>query len=227
MINQSVEILNQVDGETSESEGQIINDAKNRMVCELHDEVISNLTLASMQLEVLKLHKEVSALVLSDLFGKLEEKLNYSIAALRGIIFGMSGELLEPSLDNNIRRLCSEFNALKKIQVNYSISGVEGSLSKSQTYELVQIIKELLINSFKHSEAKEINIRCNWTGDILDLMYSDNGKGFSLDISTLKHSSFGINSIMLRSKILSGECQFYSSAAGMNFNLNVCTKSVA
>lgn len=222
MINQLAEPLTEITEDISQSE--IIEGAKNKIVYELHDQVISNLTLVSMQLQVLKLHKEVNSLVLNDLFGQLEEKLNYSIAALRGIIFGLSGELLEPSLDTNAKRLCSEFNALKKIQVNYSTQGVEGSLSNSQTYELVQIIKELLINSFKHSQANEINICLNWNADALNLVYSDNGKGFDLDISSLKHSSFGINSILLRSKILNGEYQFSSNDSGMSFKLNVCAK---
>ncbi|HTO36183.1 MAG TPA: histidine kinase [Brumimicrobium sp.] len=107
-------------------------------------------------------------------------------------------------------------------QIHYENDGNEhtfDSFSFNEQTHLLRIIQELLNNSIKHGKSTTSWIHFKTNDNYLELLYSDNGIGCKTD--QLKNGQgIGIKNILLRSKILNGNCNF-NTEKSFSFTLNV------
>ena len=86
---------------------------------------------------------------------------------------------------------------------------------------IYRIFNELLNNTVKHAEAKNINIQLHIESGILELRYSDDGKGFDLkNKMTDSADGIGIFNIFSRVKTIGGKYTFETAPGkGVLFTL--------
>ena len=76
---------------------------------------------------------------------------------------------------------------------------------------IYRIITELINNSIKHSGADQIRIEFKKVGKILNVEYSDNGTGFSLEKVLKEGQGIGLKNVISRVSSLKGKVRFESS----------------
>ena len=86
-----------------------------------------------------------------------------------------------------------------------------------------RIIKELINNTLKHAQARNIYLELHEIGQNLSLKYTDDGKGFDPDRLTRgKHSGMGLSNIISRAKSLDANYDLSTTPdKGFKFHINI------
>jgi signal transduction histidine kinase len=77
-------------------------------------------------------------------------------------------------------------------------------LPENQEIMVFRIIQEMVNNTIKHAEAKSVRLEMNIQNAVLELLYTDDGKGFDVEKS-MESRSLGLKSIQSRVNFLKGE----------------------
>jgi len=142
-----------------------------------------------------------------NLLEKANDVLEQASSDVRRISHNMMpGVLMKLGLLEAIRDLLDEINEGGVIEANLEVTGEEHDFEENTEIILYRIFQELINNTLKHAEAKNISIVINYTHDQVYIQYSDNGKGFSLKESKAE-PSMGLQSIESRIDFLGGEMQ--------------------
>ena len=175
----------------------------------LHDEVGSKLAGLKYifernipQMEVketgVKAFKEIT---------KVIRDLSHDLASFTLDKFGLSDSIKELIYEN------LEINGYKVKYVSNINSNI---LSKEKERQIYRIIQELILNTIKHSEGKEIKLQI--IENILDCFIIYEDKGFGLPKEIIK--GFGLNSIDSRIESLEGQ-GIYNSTPNCSFSLKI------
>lgn len=97
-----------------------------------------------------------------------------------------------------------------QIQLHYPSNLQE--LSHEKSVHLFRIVQEILHNTIKHAQAKNLNIEIKTEGPVFYLLSEDNGKGFDYRLETKKPSGIGLRSLLNRTDILGGKMYLDSKA---------------
>ena len=192
----------------------LLQQERARIARDIHDDLGSRMTK-------LVLHGEV---VQSDLPADSEERAQIEkiCEEARGILSTMDEILwaVNPKRDayrDFLSYVCGyaqEFLEPSGIQclfdIDPAVSDVALNLPIKRT--LLIIIKEALNNTVKHSKATELVLMIKWQAQKLEVVVSDNGKGF--DQAALKSSRNGLSNMAHRAKELGGSF-FITSKPGM------------
>ena len=85
---------------------------------------------------------------------------------------------------------------------------------------MYRVACELVTNSLKHSGCSEIRLTLSIAGDVLELQYSDNGRGFNPQ--AMMECGMGLSNINSRINSLNGEFDIRSSKGrGMTATVKV------
>ncbi len=146
---------------------------------DLHDDTGQDLTSALVNLEMVLGEEEMpegtrrhlrSA---ADAISKVLEKLHDLSASLHPPVLDDLG--LQEALRNLVRRL----NASHTMEFRLVVKGEDGDLPGEVKINLYRIAQEALANVIKHSGATQALVYLGRDGGGIDLMVSDNGRGFS------------------------------------------------
>jgi PAS domain S-box-containing protein len=109
----------------------------------------------------------------------------------------------------------------------YSIN-FETNLENYRFHELIEIsiyriVKELINNTMKHSGGKTIFISLNYCDEMLELIYTDDGRGLPAEfVNNIEPHGMGISNIISRIQSLSGTYLFNNlPEKGMRFECKV------
>ena len=178
--------------ETQEAERKKIAD-------QLHDEVGSMLSLVSLQISSVIEHGHLNIAV--QRLQKAGEVLNSVSATIRNMSHTLTPLAIEKyGFKNAITDLAKIINLAGKLQVEYIIVGFEDTSAYSSNLlnDLYRIIKELMNNVLKHSEATHCLIQLIEHEEALSMLIEDNGKGMGSE-QLVEKKGMGLNNI--RSKI--------------------------
>jgi signal transduction histidine kinase len=124
--------------------------------------------------------------------------------------------LLPPTLDKfglieAVKELIESFQKSDSVNILLQVKQDEGRLAEKMTeLNLFRIIQELISNSIKHGQAKQVLIDL-WLGsEKIKLEYRDNGKGFDLDKLNEK-KGLGTQNMESRVKMIGGKMDIQSS----------------
>lgn len=111
--------------------------------------------------------------------------------------------------ENNFSERISELiGSFKNDKVNTYIAGNEKNIwknvSNTTQNEIYQIVRELLVNMKKHSDAHIVSFRFERINNLITIHYTDNGIGISGDISYKN----GLSSTVSRIETIKGEIIF-------------------
>ena len=116
----------------------------------------------------------------------------------------------EYGLVRALESFCDKLN--KTGRINVEILDRMGELEPDKNMELIlfRVLTELINNTLKHSSADHINISLvSADENLLDVLYEDNGEGFSADeVMEKQGEGMGLKNIASRIKSINGMLNF-------------------
>lgn len=190
-------------------EGQL--NERERLSTELHDGIGLKLSLIKMKFSKFFTKQEVNGQQqeIYDELGHLAQDIrSYSHAIL-------PLNLNETTLKEALEDMVFDVTQLSILKITLDTSMLnEKLLDKNEKNALYQTLKELLNNTVKHANAKNIKINLSNYNQNTQLKYEDDGKGFSLNRDVL---GIGLKNIQSRATLLNGSFEAVPSEIGSKF----------
>lgn len=163
---------------------------RKRIASDLHDALISKLTVLQLKEQSQEQNEESEQLV------------NECITIARGISHDLSPPLIEfTSLGELVEEILHPWK--KHLTVLCRIDNrVEVEHSNDFKIQLTRIVQEIITNMSKHAEAKVLSVYLRQSSNGLALLINDNGKGFEIDT---KRKGLGLQNIETRVQYLEGQ----------------------
>ena len=154
-------------------------DERKRVAREIHDgpaQLIANLVIKTELCEkLIDMDKEKAKEELVSLKGFLRS----SLSDVRKIIYDLRPMSLDDlGLVPTLQRYISNYIEENNILVDFMVLGNQKALKPVVELAAFRIVQESLTNIKKHSGAGNANIRVEFTNDQVNLLISDDGKGF-------------------------------------------------
>jgi signal transduction histidine kinase len=207
-----LKIINDHQQKLIQSEIVALERERNRISKELHDRVGTNLTAIKLIVsQLLKNYKEPLA-------QDVEEQFQIALTEIKEIIYGLTPPSLERyGLFTGLKNYIGKLN--KSIPITISLKTFGKDITKHELNIIVfRVIQELLTNSIKHSFARSITIHLNSFDDVLNIVYEDDGVGFSYDPL---QSGLGLDNIESRIHSVNGSLKFDSGKFGISYTIDI------
>lgn len=180
---------------------------RNRIARDIHDSLGHSLSILNLHLEAaLKLWKtepEEATEFLTEAKGLGSRALD----DVRQSVFALRSDPLEgQSLEEAIASLTENFCRSTSIQLNINID-LSHSIPPKVKTAVYRIVQEALTNIQKYAISTQVDIQVKTKND-LQLMISDNGRGFDLTQNT---SGFGLQGMCERTQALGGQFEVVTS----------------
>jgi signal transduction histidine kinase len=163
---------------------------------ELHDNIGQLLSLAKMQLNIIGIqeceHKqEINEI--GNIVGKtLQEIRSFSKILNEDVIHSIG---LHKAIQIEIDR----FNRMNFLKADLEVLGQEKEIPTNDEIILFRIIQEVFSNTIKHSKARHLKVKLDYSGEILTIYIKDDGVGF--DFTTVEKGS-GLLNMKGRAKLI-------------------------
>ncbi|MFH1194243.1 MAG: sensor histidine kinase [bacterium] len=189
---------------------------RKRIARELHDAIgqelliIKNMALLSLDAK----KRDSNTVKVDEYLTDISETSSSVIENVRSL-----SRNLHPSQLDSLGLTCSLESTIKRIadstgiDFKYNIDNIDKLFEKENEVHIYRIIQETINNIMKHSNASEAQINISRNDGNVNILISDNGKGFSnerfLD-NNMQPEGFGISGIYERVNILRGTVEFKS-----------------
>jgi signal transduction histidine kinase len=177
---------------------------RKRISNDLHDELASTLTGANMYLQVVKGETDYDKHIIS----KIQSSLAISLEQIKQIM----NDLYPVSLDNYglvacLNEFIEEINQLNAINIIFTntVENIEAKILKEHKIHIFRIIKEISQNTIKHADSSVLSLRFSQNDNKIILETIDQGKGFDGDDKAYTNKGRGLNNIISRVELISGE----------------------
>jgi signal transduction histidine kinase len=198
-----------------------VQDERERISRELHDGAIQSLFSIGMGLE------SARALLGTDT-GRVESRLDSAVEGLDGVIRELRNYIfrLRPhdaasmGLSQGMAELAREFevNALVRPRLDVQ-SGIDALVPSTVVPDVLQVVRETLSNTAKHSGASSVTISAQVQDGSLHLAVADDGSGFTPEAPRVGR---GLENIFERAQALGAEAEIDSApGAGTAVRLRV------
>lgn len=172
---------------------------------ELHDDLgqkLSVVRLRQNQLIAKMKNSEKEELV------ELNELLGECIQDIRDLSKTLITEqVIHFGLIESLEREISKIQKLRLLKIELITQKHDIDIMPKHGLILFRIIQESINNILKHSKAKNVSIKIEDDHEKLDILISDNGKGFN---TNLKKDGSGLKNMELRAKIIHAEFSIQS-----------------
>lgn len=183
----------------SQRENKILEDDRYTLAMYLHDEILQDVFAIRNTSNI-----DMSA----------EEKFTVLISKIRNLSNNLFPLIVENvGLDRSLQIYINDLRKSVNIEFNYEYYCTPGSLELRYETALYRIVKELINNAVKHSQATKISIIISNDLNVVRATIVDNGVGFEVpELSELiVQNSMGLYSVYKQSKELEGQFKLYSS----------------
>ena len=190
---------------------------------DLHDDTGQNLTSALVNLEMALSEEGATESV-----RRLVESASSSISSVLKQLHDLSASLHPPVLDDlglteALRNLVRRVNADHPFELAFMASGEEGDLPGEVKINLYRIVQEALSNIIKHSDAREAMVYFSRDAGGIDLVVSDDGRGFELPTADDGAVHLGLLNIRERAEQIGGTFNFLPCAIGVTVTVHLPT----
>lgn len=183
---------------------------RNRISQDLHDslgQVFSTLAVKSeLAVKLIDKYPDMAKEELQEIHSLSQE----SLYKVRSIIEDIKSTTIEDEV-TQVEKILNDANIEIEKYVHYE------SMNEIQQHEISMLIKELINNVIKHSEATKVQLLIDQVDNILNLSLSDNGKGLSNGMS--------LKSIEARAQAMDGVVKTKSLNPGLGVYVTVEVKS--
>ncbi|OQY00096.1 MAG: hypothetical protein B6I20_09180 [Bacteroidetes bacterium 4572_117] len=184
---------------------------RKRFAKDIHDGLGATLSAAKMYLNIFKRAELGSeratdmlnqALWLVDNAGKTAKEIAVNIRPHDLAHFG---------LITSLQNFCERLNSVGNFNVQFNTNSIDIKLDENIEINLFRTINELINNTLKYADAKNIIIDLNKGDNKIVIKYSDDGKGFDYEkIMNSNKSGTGLDNIIHRAKLTGGRARIYS-----------------
>lgn len=183
---------------------------RSRLAKDLHDGLGGILSGAKYSLNNMKENMIITA-ENAAAFERTVAMLDQSISELRRVAHNMMPEnLVNQSLGDALKDLCSQVSSGGKLQIDYHDFGME-NFQPDNTIKVTvyRIVQELINNIMRHAQATTAIVQLIVKDSMLNLTVEDNGKGF--DTAQLNNAEgIGYKNIQSRIAFLKGSIDLRS-----------------
>lgn len=179
---------------------------------ELHDSIAQSLSCMKMQVSCLQMQGGSLPESSQQLLGQIRTELNTSWAQLRELLTTFRLQLTEPGLRPALESSCLEYSARFGFQVKLDYQLPPRLVPSHQAIHLLQIAREALSNSLKHSGATEVIVSVVQQEKRVILQVRDNGCGVPENAERTNH--YGLIIMRDRAQSLRGDCQVRRRESG-------------
>ncbi len=147
--------------------------------------------------------------------------INEAIRSVREISNNMSPHILMNfGLNRGVRNFIDKCPSLPEVNIDFRTNIGDERFDADTELILYRVICELINNSLKHSDCKNIVLRLFWDYSAIEISYTDDGKGF--DVESLRDCGMGLSNMESRIHSLGGDIDIVSGAGeGMSANITV------
>lgn len=189
---------------------------RERISMELHDGVIQSLYAIGMSLELARTTEPPQDAV----FSKAVNGLNVVIEDIRRYIMnlkviGQRQKTIEECLQGMVMRL----HIPEALSVEIEAPNGTSAFGSLQFEAVCQIVQEAVSNVIRHSDASHLKISAYENGNNLQIVISDDGKGFDYAL-TGNHNGLGLRNIQQRALIHGGRVEI-DTAPGQGTKLTI------
>lgn len=142
---------------------------RERIARDLHDRLGGTLAALKHSLRSPENKIKEEDLEIVDQAVKEVRDVSHNLASTQFADFGLSEAL---------GQLKSTIENVGEVKFEVYLHPSTSKLEQKVTIELYRIVQELLSNTLKHADANEISVQTNFTENIFNLIYEDNGRGF-------------------------------------------------
>lgn len=179
-------------------EGQ--EEERKRIAKELHDGLGVLLSATKMQFSTISDSSPENKVLID----KATRMLEQATGDVRKISHNMMpGLLTKLGFFEAVEDLLEHIGDTKDLNAACTITGSQDRLSENKEIMLYRIVQEMVNNTLKHAEAKNIELKINMDGGRLEIEYSDDGRGFDV-AKEMESESIGLKSIQSRVNFLNG-----------------------
>lgn len=179
---------------------------RKRIAKDLHDGIGVILSTVRMQFSALK-DKSAENKPLIDKATKLLEQAAGDVRRISHNM--MPGLLSKFGFFEAVEDLFEQINDSGKIKAEMHIEGDKIRLQENLEIMLYRIIQEMVNNTLKYAEAKNISLIIGVLSEKLNIQFSDDGKGFEVE-EKLKQKTVGLTNIISRVNFIKGEISIES-----------------
>jgi two-component system sensor histidine kinase DegS len=197
---------------------------RQRIAADFHDGPLQSFISFQMRLEIVRklIGRDLDA-AMRELV-QLQELGKSQVTELRSFLHNMQPiELDEAGLAPSIRQVVNVFEKDSGIAITFACGDLP-ELSPEMNTEVLQIIREALNNTRKHSKASSVTLLVDSNDSKLRIALRDDGSGFpfsgTFNLDELELLRRGPKSIKRRVRTLSGDMQL-ESKPGMGSELKV------
>ena len=197
---------------------------RQRIAGELHDGLSQNLVIIKNR-AMMTLTERGNDEYVFEQIEEIVEAAGESLAEVRVIANNLRPFQIDRlGLTKAIEALVRKANS-PNLRVTAQLDNIDGTFSPAQEINLYRITQESLNNIIKHSAATEATISIKKTGGQIEVVISDNGRGFDVNARLHNESAngtgFGITGIYERARMFGAVPHIESSANGTILRLKI------
>ena len=186
---------------------------RHRLATELHDQIGQSLVMSKMKLDLLR--SSISSGESTDILGEVCDCLGQVIQDTRTLTFDLSDPILyefgfEAAVDEWLDEQVRKKHGIK---TEFEDDGRPKPLDDDIRALLFRNVRELLINTVKHANAKKVKVSIHKVDDQIYVSIEDNGVGFD-PAEVASKATFGLFSIRQRLEQLGGFLEIDSEPGG-------------
>ncbi len=188
---------------------------RQRISCDLHDNLAQNLTSIKIGLDTLFDDEQDASPEKRQSISGLSEMIGSAIAEARNLSYYLRpGDLDELGLVHTVRRYCEEFSAKNGLKVEFLSAGMDDlKLDSDTAITLYRLVQEGLTNVHKHADARNVTIKLITSFPNIILRIEDDGRGFQFKKrlqEALQEKRMGLRSMEQRVALINGKIEIKS-----------------
>lgn len=192
---------------------------RKRIANDLHDSLGPLLSAVKLNINSVEVQNQQDQLVID----KTGRYLDDIISSLRQISYNLLPHTLERrGLIEALREFTNQVNQHQRLRIQLYVLKDENVLSKEKEIHVFRMVQEIVHNTIKHAQAKNLQIGLSQEGGYLLIFSKDDGQGFDIDKIRSTSSGLGLKSLESRSEILNGVLSLESKAGqGTNYFIKI------
>jgi len=216
MQTEMFEIKSNFTKELSLAREEAAADVMNEIARELHDNILQQLTLTTLQLNQTGNAYPQAIKAIQPTIDLIRE----TSTELRELSHMLSGDLYNNlDLENTVLRLKESLERTGIIEANFETNFMLDKLDKSKELFILRILQEMVNNSMKHASATILTFELTPKENFVRFYYHDNGRGFN------RHKvspGFGLIGIEKRLDLMKATWSIDTQEGnGFNFNAEI------
>ncbi|HEX3876815.1 MAG TPA: PAS domain S-box protein [Bryobacteraceae bacterium] len=185
-------------------------DERRRLARDLHDDVVQQLALLSIEIGKLASAAPASARQTAERLRLLQSQSLRVVSDVRRMSHGLHPAVLEDfGLSAALREFCEEFAKSHGVEVEFEGPDTDAAWSAEVASCFYRITQECLRNAIKHAKATRIAVKLEADAECARLEVRDNGAGFDAE-GGRTGAGLGMVSMKERMRMMNGVLEVHS-----------------